>query len=360
MKISRRQAIFPALAGAGAALACHGRIERAIRSSWVFWDRSSRQALPSQSAGWRKWHANPLLGGWHNTCFDVSVIRDEGLFKMWLSSRKYHSIAYATSGNGSAFSAPRIVLSPGPGEVDVNRPSIVKRNGVWQMWFTGRTDRDAIYHASSPDGLRWARTPGPAIRATAAWEGNGVLCPSVLWDESAQLYRMWYSAACSGEEGEPHLIGYAKSADGYTWCKLPDPVFTPSGTGFEREGVAACHVVPHAGWHYMFYIGFHDALGASIGMARSRDGVTQWERHPKNPILAAEDAYWAWDRDAAYKPAALVDGSRWMLWYNGRRGGIETIGLAVHEGRFGFCQLLILRTKFPAGASCGTELSFGK
>jgi hypothetical protein len=36
--------------------------------------------------------------------------------------------------------------------------------------------------------------------------------------------------------------------------------------------------------------------------------------------------------DACYKPFAILDGGRWMLWYNGRRGDAEQIGLAVHEG----------------------------
>lgn len=36
--------------------------------------------------------------------------------------------------------------------------------------------------------------------------------------------------------------------------------------------------------------------------------------------------------DAVYKPYALLDGHRWLMWHNGRRGGVEQIGLAIHEG----------------------------
>ena len=39
-----------------------------------------------------------------------------------------------------------------------------------------------------------------------------------------------------------------------------------------------------------------------------------------------------WDQDAVYKPYAIFDGRKWLLWYNGRRGGVEQIGLATHEG----------------------------
>jgi len=31
-------------------------------------------------------------------------------------------------------------------------------------------------------------------------------------------------------------------------------------------------------------------------------------------------------------PFAILDGNRWMLWYNGRRGSVEQIGLATHDG----------------------------
>jgi hypothetical protein len=34
----------------------------------------------------------------------------------------------------------------------------------------------------------------------------------------------------------------------------------------------------------------------------------------------------------AHKPYAIFDGRQWLLWYNGRHGGLEQIGLAVHAG----------------------------
>ena len=85
----------------------------------------------------------------------------------------------------------------------------------------------------------------------------------------------------------------------------------------------------------MFYIGFWDRDHAQIGVARSRDGIGDWQRHPANPIIRpGKDK---WDHDAVYKPYAIFDGRRWLLWYNGRRGGMEQIGLALHDGeKLGF------------------------
>ena len=90
----------------------------------------------------------------------------------------------------------------------------------------------------------------------------------------------------------------------------------------------------HDGWYRMFYIGFHNEHYAQIGMARSRGGVTGWERSTHNPIIAPDEG--AWDGDACYKPFVLDMGGRWMLWYNGRREHKEQIGAAVLEGELGF------------------------
>ncbi|HET6385472.1 MAG TPA: hypothetical protein VFJ58_18930, partial [Armatimonadota bacterium] len=94
--------------------------------------------------------------------------------------------------------------------------------------------------------------------------------------------------------------------------------------------VTACQVTRHGGWYYMFYIGFRDIDHAQIGLARSKDGIHHWKRLPANPIIRPGQNQW--DADACYKPSAIFDGGRWMLWYNGRGGGVEQIGLATHPG----------------------------
>jgi hypothetical protein len=62
-----------------------------------------------------------------------------------------------------------------------------------------------------------------------------------------------------------------------------------------------------------------------------RDGLTNWERYPANPIVRATGK--GFDADACYKPYALLAGGKWMLWYNGRNVHLEQIGLAIDGGR---------------------------
>ena len=43
-------------------------------------------------------------------------------------------------------------------------------------------------------------------------------------------------------------------------------------------------------------------------------------------------SYFAPTHDACYKPFAIFDGKKWLLWYNGRHGAPEQIGLVIHDG----------------------------
>jgi predicted GH43/DUF377 family glycosyl hydrolase len=286
------------------------------------------------AAGWVKYDKNPVLGGSLGTCFDVSVLHEGDKFRMWFSWRPKQSIALAESKDGLSWGEPAIVLGPEKAtgwEDDVNRPVVIKNGGQYQMWYTGQAKgKSAIGHATSADGKTWKRrSPRPVLAPEQPWEKVAVMCPHVLYDDAAKLYRMWYSG---GEQYEPDAIGYATSSDGLKWVRHEkNPVFRPDPkNAWEKDRVTACQVVKQGDWHVMFYIGFRDRDHAQIGLARSKDGITDWQRHPANPVIrTGKDR---WDHDAVYKPFAVLDGKRWLLWYNGRRGAVEQIGVAIHEG----------------------------
>jgi predicted GH43/DUF377 family glycosyl hydrolase len=269
------------------------------------------------------------------TVFDVSVLRENGKFVMYFSWRPKKSIGRVESTDGIFWSAPAIILGPEKTgwEERVNRPVVLKRAETYHMWYTGQTQgRSSIGYAISQDGITWNRVSRkPVLISDVAWEKVAVMAPHVVWDEGAGIFRMWYSG---GEQFEPDAIGYATSTNGQSWTKLPNnPIFrsTPSNE-WEQAKVTAAQVVRHAEWYYMFYIGFRDNDHAQIGLARSRDGITEWQRHPANPIIRP-GTQGQWDSDSCYKPFAIfVDNQRWFLWYNGRKETTEQIGLAIHEG----------------------------
>lgn len=291
--------------------------------------------VPETSAGWKKFAGNPVMGGKYGTCFDISVLRVDDTYRMWLSWRPKKSVALVESKDGIHWSEPpQIVLGPRQetGWEDViNRPVVLKREDGYHMWYTGQAKgRSAIGYATSHDGVTWRRmSDQPVLSPEQPWEKVAVMCPHVLWDADAKQFRMWYSG---GEQNEPNAIGYATSPDGLTWQKYAgNPVFSPEPKNpWEKHKVTASQLEKRAGWHLMFYIGFENEGKARICLARSKDGITNWQRHPANPIIfPGKDK---WDHDACYKPFAIFDGTKWLLWYNGRHGSLEQIGVVLHEG----------------------------
>jgi sucrose-6-phosphate hydrolase SacC (GH32 family) len=295
-----------------------------------------KQVYPETSGGWKKYNGNPVLGGPEmGTCFDVFVIREAGEFQMHFSWRPKGSLAVCRSTDGIHWSEPEILLEPNPDsgwEDRLNRNCVVRREDEWHMWYTGQAGGNSwIGYATSKDGHHWTRVSDqPVLYSERPYEGPSVMNPFVIWDEEMHLFRMWYAA---GEAYEPNVLAYATSTDGIQWDKLPaNPIFRKdSSHPFEQDRVGACQLVRADGWYYMFYIGYEDIDTARVCLARSRNGVTNWQRFPSPIVSPTPDA---WDADACYKPSVFRDeeNNRWLLWYNGRHGSPEYVGLVTHEG----------------------------
>lgn len=288
--------------------------------------------------GWEKYDLNPVLGGSYGVCFDISVIKKEKGYKMFFSWRTKHSVAVTDSEDGINWSEPQICVTPREREDGwedlINRPSAVYKDGIYHLWYTGQnqpgTEKGSsrIFYAKSSDGLHFERREEPILTPEFAWEKQSVMNPDVIWDEEEQLFKMWYSA---GEQYEPDVFGYAVSADGIYWKKKDTPVFGPNPENtWEQCKVGGCHVVKVEDGYLMFYIGYQNVDYAQIGIAKSPNGVSDWYRYPENPIIAPDPG--EWDGEACYKPYAIYDGEKWILWYNGRTGSNEQIGVAFHTG----------------------------
>lgn len=291
-------------------------------------------------ANWTKHPDNPVMGPGYTrqAAFDCCVMPvGEGL-RMWLSWRDLRSIAVSDSDDGVHWSGPRIALEPEPANAwerdDVNRPHVLEVDGRWYMWYTGQNrerQSGAIGLATSADGLRWERAgAGPVLEPAGGWEKSSLMCPHVLHEQGR--FRMWYSG---GEKYEPDAIGYAESDDGIHWRREPtNPVLRPQG-GWESDRATAACIVPHDGAYLAFYVGFAEGFEDSrIGLARSVDGVRDWERYAGNPIISPGPAG-SWDDCNVYKPYVVRFRDRWFLWYNASRlsDRREQIGLATTPDR---------------------------
>lgn len=284
-----------------------------------------------------KYPGNPVLGNkTTGTCFDAAVITQDGRYRMDFSWRPKKALAVTFSDDGIHWDEPIITLESNPEsgwEDNINRNSVViLPDGSFRMWYTGQArGYSFIGYAESDDGLNWRRFDEPVLISERHWEGLSVMNPCVLYDRG--IFRMWYAA---GETYEPNVLAYAESEGGIVWHKSRiNPIFVADPSNeFERARVGGCQVIKTDDMGYlMFYIGYKDIHTACVCCAGSPDGVTRWERSPNNPMVLPDAG--AWDCDSCYKPAVAWDekSGSWLLWYNGRRGNEEYIGLARRQGR---------------------------
>ena len=284
---------------------------------------------------WAKYENNPVLGGRElGTIFDIFILKDGKEYIMYSSWRPKRSVAVSRSSDGMKWTNPEIVLGPNDNtdwEDDINRPAVLIKDGKYHMWYTGqyKGKNSWIGYATSKDGKNFVRQSNkPVVSPSEPWEKVAVMCPHVMWDEKEKIFKMWYSG---GEQYEPDAIGYATSKDGLHWEKHPQPVFVADPSKeWEQHKVTACQVIKRENDYLMFYIGFLNIDFAQIGMARSKNGINNWERYEGNPIISPTKG--SWDADACYKPFVIQEENRWMLWYNGRDRSVEQIGLAIHKG----------------------------
>ena len=291
------------------------------------------------AAGWGAPY-EPIFPKGFRVCQDAFVLKQDGVYKMWFSWADARLIAYAQSDDGLKWEYPSVVLPALTGSTweghEVCRPCVVFKDGRYHMWYTGKmypTEFSAassyIGYATSEDGLVWERRPEPVLTPQEAWEGRGVTYSHVLWDEDEQLFKMWYSA---GEIREADAIGYATSMDGIHWRRFgQNPILTKrDGRYFEVAKVEGSFIVRQDGYYYMFYMGVDGDSITCVGLARSKDGITNWARHPSNPIYAATDG--AWDWLGVRGPSVLVEDGRVRMWYTGLDRGVRTLGLIEHSG----------------------------
>lgn len=292
------------------------------------------------TGGWQVTGRRPVLGPGLGTVNDPFVIKEDEIYKMWFSWRKGRVIAYTESKDGVRWDNVQVVLipvtdSPWEGH-EVCRPTIVKKDGLYHMWYTGmmfpteiNSARSCIGYARSKDGLVWNREEMPVLVPDKAWENIAVSHPHVIWEEDQGIYKMWYSG---GRQHEADAIGYAESRDGIHWEKCSEnPVLTPSAENYWEMGkVLAPYVMKKEGYYYMFYQGMDGDLIAGLGVARSKDGIHDWERYISNPVLAGVDGNWDWL--GTRKVSIVQEADGYQMWYTGGMREGQAIGIAYHAG----------------------------
>lgn len=305
-------------------------LENKLTSLQRRYNMRKRYCFPDCNNGWEKYGESPVFGDkTTRSVFDPFALYTDNKFNLILSERKNHSIIMVDSMDGIHWKLCCTLLSniPNTWQHIVNRASIIHVKNEWHLWYTGQSpDVSCIGHVKS-DSLCFNNAKEPCIRASLPKEGVSVMNPCVIWDEKKHIFQMWYAA---GENYEPDMLFYAESKDGDNWIKHPEPILTklPSHE-WEKAKVGGCDVKLKADGSYeMYYIGYQNVDVARICYATSKDGI-HWDRTDNNLLIAPSKN--GFDSDATYKPAVLEKGNRLYMWYNGRTGHEEYIGLAIKD-----------------------------
>ena len=158
---------------------------------------------------------------------DGKVIQEDGAYRLWHSSTTFppgivHTIHESRSEDGINWTTPSEAQVQG-----AYAPTVLKDGDRYLMWYTDVTVDPWIFRfAESKDGVNWTPHSDDVIVADQAWEADRLFYPTVLKRDG--VFMMWYGSY-QARDRHTTAIGFAISEDGIHWTKHPhNPVFGPN------------------------------------------------------------------------------------------------------------------------------------
>lgn len=166
------------------------------------------------------------------------------------------------------------------------------------------------------DALRYSKHPRPVLEAgNEDWHAGGILHVAVC--EANGAFHMFYTALA--KTGYAHRsIGYATSKNGIDWQRKSTPVLTRGRKNeFDDVHVHMPSVIfdSPSNRFRMWYVGYQNNRGNTIGYAESTDGTT-WTKKGQVLTFGGNDRF---DSGSLREPSVMYDPKNQLfkLWYNG-------------------------------------------
>jgi predicted GH43/DUF377 family glycosyl hydrolase len=167
------------------------------------------------------------------------------------------------------------------------------------------------------DGWQWRAIGQPAVftKLISLEEDRAIGPPDVVRDDDGS-YVMVYAQGGTDSKGR---IGMARSADGVAWTRVnpTGTILSPSVSGWDSHFLDTPTLLKHQNMWYLWYFGDdnNEAIGASIGLAVSSDGI-HFEKYAHNPVLM-RGLHGTWDALWVESPAVVHDGTQFVMYYTG-------------------------------------------
>ena len=172
----------------------------------VPWRNSIGLLVSEDGNRFRRFSRAPVLDRNDSDPFTVSypfVLKDSGKWKMWYGSNlKWgqrqeemdHLLKYAESEDGVHWNPTGIISVnfKDPGEYAMSKPSLIKEDGIYKMWYSYRGNAYRIGYAESADGIRFERMDDSAgiDVSTTGWDSESVEYPNIF-DHKGQRFMLY-------------------------------------------------------------------------------------------------------------------------------------------------------------------------
>jgi len=203
-------------------------------------------------------------------------------------------------------------------------PELSEHRGRFYVYYTARRAEPnrrgtlCVAVATAPRATGPYTDHGPLVCQEA-----GSIDAYATTDERGRRYLLWKEDGNDRNRPTP-IWAQPLSEDGLKLEGEPKELFR-NDAAWERHVVEGAYVVRRGDWFYMFYSGnacCGRGCNYALGVARSRKLLGPWEKFPKNPILAANDA---WQCPGHGTAVETPDGRLFMLYhaYSRRAGGFN-------------------------------------
>jgi hypothetical protein len=160
------------------------------------------------------------------------------------------SVEVRHSSNGIDWSAPSTVALSQPGSwvwhIDVQW--IASRSEYWALYNTktpGACTTQAVYLATSPDGVAWTTYPSPVIRAGVIPEFDDIVYRSTFaYDALSDQIDFWYSGARYISPNYVWRTAYQRRARSDVFSAIAKSSANIAASLVPRPGVPPLHVLP--------------------------------------------------------------------------------------------------------------------
>lgn len=275
--------------------------------------------------------------------YGPSVVYTKGRYIMLFSTYDgtKREIVKSTASSINSWSSP--VLIPelnwniiNQTDIGIEHPMVYQKNGdssLYFLWFNNvyaNLSNFNLYYSTSDDNISW-QSPQKIIFSSPdlSWIISGMTAPAVIYNNSKNLYEMWFTARGNYEGNSNWKVGYASSNDGIFWFINTSPVLVPD-QAWEKVsgnyGIGNVSVLLINGIYNMWYHGDQD-----IGHAVSINGIN-WIKDPSNPVLSPNRNSLIFDNLRVLDPFVLHVDNKYYMFYTGMStDGRWQIGLATSD-----------------------------